>query len=187
MYFLYAHTMPNGKVYIGMTKDADSRWKNGKGYGQHYEFSRDIEKYGWENIKHEIIDVFEDEETCHQYEILYIVMLQTENPQIGYNKTFYRHSLEKKYKEKIAFDGQKSLDSSDITENSNIFEIYNKSYDMAIYLIDQWIFNETHRDIVKDRLLNGYTLDFLSKKYNKSISQVKRIIYDSQKKLEKHM
>ena len=114
-------------------------------------------------------------------------MLQTENPQIGYNKTFYRHSLEKKYNEKIAFDNRECMDSSDITENSNIFEIYNKSYDMAIYLINQWIFNEIHRDIVKDRLLNGYTFDRLSEKYHKSVAQIKRIVYDSQKKLEKHM
>lgn len=187
MYYLYAHTLPNGKIYIGMSKDTDSRWNNGKGYNQHYEFSRDIEKYGWQNIKHEIIDVYEDEETCHQFEILYIVMLQAENPEIGYNKTHYRYSLIKKYNEKRVFDNQEIMDPFEITESSNIFEIYNKSYDMAVYLIDQWIFNEMHRAVVKDRLLNGYTFDKLSKKYNRSVTQVKRIVYESQKKLEKHM
>lgn len=185
MYLLYVHTVPNGKIYIGMTKDADMRWKNGKGYNQHYEFFRDIEKYGWENIKHEIIDVFEDEETCHQQEILYIVMMNSENPEIGYNKTCYRYSLMKKYNEKNMFDGQDNLCTMDSVDN--IFEVYNKSYDMAVYLIDQWIFNELHRQIVKDRLLNGLSMEKLSHKYDKSIAQIKRIVYESQKKLVKHM
>lgn len=186
MYLLYVHTLPNGKIYVGMTKDADSRWQNGKGYNQHYEFSRAIEKYGWENIKHEIIDVYEDEETCHFYEMLYIVMLDAENPDVGYNKTFYKHSLMKKYIEKTQYETPEDIVIPE-NQDTNIFEIYNKSYDMAIYFINQWIFNETHREIVKDRLLNGYTFDRLSKKYHKSVSQIKRIIYDSQKKLEKHM
>lgn len=186
MYLLYVHTMPNGKIYVGMTKDADQRWKNGKGYMQHYEFSRDIEKYGWENIKHEIIDIYEDEETCHYYEMLYIVMLDAENPDVGYNKTFYKYSLMKKYIAKTQYETPEDIIIPE-SQETNIFEIYNKSYDMGELLIEQWIFNELHRNILKDRLLNGISLGGLAKKYNKSEAQIKRIVYECQKKLIKHM
>ena len=56
MYTVYKHTAPNGKVYIGITEQKpEDRWRNGKGYkGQPYWY-RAILKYGWENIKHEIV------------------------------------------------------------------------------------------------------------------------------------
>ena len=56
-YFLYKHTSPNGKVYIGITccKEAELRWYYGFGYRQNVAFYADIEKFGWDNIKHEIL------------------------------------------------------------------------------------------------------------------------------------
>lgn len=55
-YCVYMHTFPNGKVYIGQTKQNPKyRFKNGNGYkGCTYVYSA-IKKYGWENIKHEIL------------------------------------------------------------------------------------------------------------------------------------
>ena len=54
---LYKHTFPNGKVYIGITsQDVKDRWrKNGEGYIGQPIMERAIKKYGWENIKHEIL------------------------------------------------------------------------------------------------------------------------------------
>lgn len=57
-YTVYRHTSPSGKSYIGITKMKPSkRWKNGKGYinGSQILFERAILKYGWDNIKHEIL------------------------------------------------------------------------------------------------------------------------------------
>lgn len=56
-YIVYRHTSPSGKVYIGITKhkNATRRWENGKGYRQQTVFTNAIRKYGWKNIKHEII------------------------------------------------------------------------------------------------------------------------------------
>ena len=53
---VYKHTPPSGKVYIGITsKTPESRWNKGKNYKTCKYFHRAILKYGWENIKHEII------------------------------------------------------------------------------------------------------------------------------------
>lgn len=60
MWCIYKHTNKiNGKVYIGQTKfskDANLRWKDGDGYSPLYPFGRAIEKYGWDNFDHEIIE-----------------------------------------------------------------------------------------------------------------------------------
>lgn len=56
MYVVYKHTTPSGKVYIGITGlKPERRWRNGNGYKDNAHFYRAILKYGWENIKHEIV------------------------------------------------------------------------------------------------------------------------------------
>lgn len=54
---VYIHTFPNGKVYIGQTKqELTTRWRaDGKGYKGSAVVYNAIKKYGWENIKHEVI------------------------------------------------------------------------------------------------------------------------------------
>ena len=54
-YYVYMHTCPNYKVYVGMSKDPVQRWNKGNGYKYNSEFYKDIQRYGWDNIKHEII------------------------------------------------------------------------------------------------------------------------------------
>ena len=56
-WFVYKHICPNGKVYIGITckRSVNSRWENGTGYVNCTYFNHAINKYGWENIEHEII------------------------------------------------------------------------------------------------------------------------------------
>lgn len=52
---VYIHTTPSGKKYVGITsRKLNKRWRNGHGYNTQM-FGRAIEKYGWENIKHEVI------------------------------------------------------------------------------------------------------------------------------------
>lgn len=56
MYTVYKHTTPSGKVYIGITGRAvEKRWENGSGYKSNKYFYSAIKKYGWDNIKHEIV------------------------------------------------------------------------------------------------------------------------------------
>lgn len=55
LYQIYLLTFPNDKVYIGVSKNADKRWKKGNGYTQNEDMYNDILKYGWVNIRKDII------------------------------------------------------------------------------------------------------------------------------------
>ena len=57
IYLLYKHTFPNNKAYIGITKrKPEIRYgQNGYHYKPNKRMWDDIQKYGWDNIKHEII------------------------------------------------------------------------------------------------------------------------------------
>ena len=48
-YFVYMHTSPNNKRYIGITSytNPKRRWKGGYGYHKNDYFYRAIQKYGW--------------------------------------------------------------------------------------------------------------------------------------------
>ena len=55
-YIVYRHTSPSGKVYIGITcKNPEKRWRKGIGYLHNSYFLNAIKKYGWDNIKHEVL------------------------------------------------------------------------------------------------------------------------------------
>lgn len=56
MYSVYCHIFPNGKKYIGISKDPKKRWGyNGEHYNTQKKVARAIKKYGWENVKHIIL------------------------------------------------------------------------------------------------------------------------------------
>ncbi len=85
---VYKHTFPNGKVYIGITgKKPEQRWAKGKGYGKNTYIRSAIEKYGWENVEHEIL--FDDltEEEAKVKEIELIKQYDSNFPDHGYNLT----------------------------------------------------------------------------------------------------
>lgn len=55
-YVVYRHTSPSSKVYIGITcQKPEKRWYNGNGYKDNPKFYNAIQKYGWNNFKHEIL------------------------------------------------------------------------------------------------------------------------------------
>ena len=55
-YTVYRHTSPSSKVYIGITyQKPERRWSNGNGYKDSPKFYNAIQKYGWNNFKHEIL------------------------------------------------------------------------------------------------------------------------------------
>lgn len=85
-YYIYKHTAPNGKVYIGMTsKNPQERWDSGHGYRKHKYFWNAIKKYGWNNINHEILyDGLTKDEAC-QLEINLINLYDSTDHQKGYN------------------------------------------------------------------------------------------------------
>lgn len=88
-YLVYKHTAPNGKVYIGITcQRVTRRWKNGRGYEGCTVFYRAVQKYGWQNIKHEIVaEGLSNEEACLMEQQL-IAEYKSSDPRYGYNMTF---------------------------------------------------------------------------------------------------
>ena len=75
---VYCHTTPSGKRYIGITSTTvKKRWKNGKNYNRNAPFGKAIEKYGWENINHEILDTNLDEFEAKCLEEYYIFSYRT--------------------------------------------------------------------------------------------------------------
>lgn len=63
-HFVYSHTSPSGKVYIGQAVNVKRRWgTNGEHYrtkkknGEYIQpvFARAIDKYGWKNFEHKVL------------------------------------------------------------------------------------------------------------------------------------
>ena len=85
-YYVYKHTSPCGKVYIGITsyKKPSDRWRNGNGYSEQY-FFRAIKKYGWENFTHEVLFSGLSKEQAEQKEIELISKYKSNQREYGYN------------------------------------------------------------------------------------------------------
>ena len=49
--------------------------------------------------------------------------------------------------------------------------------------IDEYVRNDTVREILKDRLCNGMTFERLAEKHNYSPRHIKRIVYKAEEKL----
>lgn len=114
-YKVYRHTCPNGKIYIGITSQVDvrRRWQYGYGYHNNVLFYRAIKKYGWEEIKHEILFDGLSKEQAEQKEIDLIREYRANDPRFGYNienggNCFGSHSEETKKKISEAQKGEKN-------------------------------------------------------------------------------
>ena len=88
---VYRHITPSGKSYIGITsKKPEERWRNGRGYIKDTPFGKAIEKYGWNDIKHNILfdDLTEKEaKWLENYLICYYRTFVGFNDCKGYNMT----------------------------------------------------------------------------------------------------
>lgn len=85
-YSVYVHTTPGGKRYVGMTRQKPvDRWLNGKGYQKQTLFYDAILKYGWDNIKHEVVRTGLTADDAGNLEALLIEKYHTDNPECGYN------------------------------------------------------------------------------------------------------
>jgi hypothetical protein len=90
---VYEHVFPNGKRYIGITsKSPKARWENGAGYDKERQpvIYNAIQKYGWNNIEHNIlfVDLTEEEAKIKEKELIkqYHTYIYDEKP-MGYNMT----------------------------------------------------------------------------------------------------
>ena len=119
-HFVYIHTCPNGKKYVGVTTQSNPeyRWREGKGYKRNTYFYRAIKKYGWDNIEHEYFKT-ESKELMFYWEKILIYYHNTIDRKFGYNKTGggegpngLKHTEETKKKISLSHIGKKMPERS---------------------------------------------------------------------------
>ncbi len=86
-YCIYIHKNKiNNKVYVGQTcQSPESRWKNGEGYKGCPQFYAAIQKYGWDNFEHIILENNLTLEEANEKEAYYIRLYDSYKN--GYNAT----------------------------------------------------------------------------------------------------
>lgn len=100
-YCVYCHINKiNGKRYVGQTsQQVKKRWNYGYGYKNCPYFYRAIQKYGWNNFQHIILEESLSLEQAEIKEKYYIKLFQTTDVKKGYNLTCGGNSLANYYKE----------------------------------------------------------------------------------------
>lgn len=84
-YVVYMHIFPNQKKYIGISKNIKRRWNNGYGYIKNEDFTKAVNHYGWNNIKHIILFSNLTKEEAWNIEEKLIKKFSSNNPLYGYN------------------------------------------------------------------------------------------------------
>ena len=92
---VYMHVVPKelsgysyDKYYIGITQQRlTKRWQHGEGYTHCVLFYKAIKKYGWDNIKHEVIADNLSEQEAKEMEIDLINKYKSNDKVHGYNIT----------------------------------------------------------------------------------------------------
>lgn len=111
IYTIYCHRNKlNNKRYIGQTsQEVERRWrKEGEGYKDSIKFWNAIQKYGWDNFEHIILEKNLTQEEANEREVYWITYFDTfNNDDKGYNMTpggnNYMKQLwqDEEYKEKM--------------------------------------------------------------------------------------
>lgn len=117
-YIVYKHTSPSNKSYFGITSTTLEKrsGKNGSYYKKDMLFYRAIQKYGWNNIKHEILFANLSKQEACQKEIELIAQYKSNNAKYGYNissggesgNAGVKASVETREKMRIAHLGNRS-------------------------------------------------------------------------------
>ena len=85
-YSVYVHVFPNGKLYIGATRqEPKKRWRSGGGYRNQKAMYEAILKYGWDNIKHIVLVSNLKEDMAMEIEKALIEKYSTQDTLYGYN------------------------------------------------------------------------------------------------------
>ena len=85
---VYIHTSPEGKRYVGITKQTvDRRWRGGLGYRRNAHFFSAILQHGWNNFQHEIYAENLTQENAEEIEQFLILKYGSKDRRFGYNHT----------------------------------------------------------------------------------------------------
>lgn len=78
----------NNKIYVGKTKNIKERWsRNGERYSGCSYFYSAIQKYGWNNFEHIVIEENIDNQHIDEREQYWIQYYNSNNKEYGYNLT----------------------------------------------------------------------------------------------------
>lgn len=106
-YKVYLYAFPDGKKYVGMTKNTLEERRD-MGYQHNKALQAAIRQYGWQGFRHEVLcSGLTEEEACEK-EKEYIKRYKLTDPEYGYNVSFggkstykgLRHT--KEYKDKMS-------------------------------------------------------------------------------------
>lgn len=99
-YTVYMHVFPDGKRYVGATRQAlRKRWRNGRGYKNQKRLFDAIASAGWDNIDHVVVEENLLETEAQALERKLIAEYKTQDERFGYNtknggQVFGEHSEE---------------------------------------------------------------------------------------------
>lgn len=83
---VYIYTFPNGKKYVGQTiQTLAQRAHRGEAYRECPLVYNAIQKYGWDNIKKEIVVECDTQEELNRQERFFIAFYKTTDINFGYN------------------------------------------------------------------------------------------------------
>lgn len=192
MFKVYLHTCPNGKYYVGQTRNPLHRWSGGgSSYKDNRAFYNDIKKFGWDNIKHEIIYECETRTEAESLEKMITILLDSENPDVGYNNTSWVRDLNRMLDRRHEYiptrkdiQEQKNIVAA---EDTNPFTFYDVSVSEAKHIISEWIFDKTQREMAVEKFIDNDSFKLIAQRHGKSITQAKRIVYGAKTIIEEHM
>ena len=84
-YVVYLITFPNNKKYCGYSSNLKRRWRSENKYHTQPAIYRAIKKYGWNNLKKEVLYIFDNAEDALKQEAICIEEMDLLNPDKGYN------------------------------------------------------------------------------------------------------
>ena len=148
---VYRHISPSGKVYIGITskENVNKRWRYGTGYSSCIIFQNTINKYGWNNITHEVLftDLIEDraknleKDLIRHYKNLNISLNITDGGNGTLGRVFSKETI---LKMKNSHKGK--VLSKSHRENMRIAQLKRTKYEIS----------KTGKDNIKNGLLKYY-------------------------------
>lgn len=169
-YKVYVHIFPNGKKYVGITRQKlKKRWQNGKGYQGQVVYNA-ILKYGWKNFSHCILFETNNKEKAGKKEIEYIKLFNTIKQ--GYNNATggfinYTQTVSERQKQNmsISHKGQHSSPKTEFKKGQR-----NKAHLMIlipVYCVELDKFYDSIIDAERDLNISHHIWDCLKGKRNK--------------------
>lgn len=165
-YKVYKHTTPSNKIYIGITRTKPTqRWMNGKGYKNNKHFYNAIKKYGWNNIKHEILETNLSYKDAITKEQEYIKKYNSIDIKNGYNISPGGYVVDEKTREKMSKNNKKKI--------KIIYLTCNIDKEINIYICDSL------KQCSKENNISETLLHSLIQKHKYTIEQCKKLSTDN--------